>query len=72
MRDINSMSSGNALAQNRRKSLPWTLTLLLDKHVQSKGLIVCNVEEPLVMQNSLALGLLSYEWKREIGQEKIR
>ena len=59
MCDINSMSRGNAMAPNRRNSLPCTVrTSIPDKGRAIKVLVVCNNWdlEPLDLQNGLALG----------------
>ena len=57
MRDINNMSVGNALALNRRNSVPAQLGLP-DICRAIKGLVVCNNLdlEPLDLQNGLDLG----------------
>ncbi len=57
MRDINSMRRGNALAPNRRNSLPCTVRTS-SKGRATKGLVVCNNWdlEPLDLLNGLALG----------------
>ncbi len=56
MREINSMSRGNALAQNRRNQYHAQLGLP-DKGRAIKGLVVCNSWdlEPLDLLNGLAL-----------------
>ena len=53
------MSRGDALASNRRNSIPCSLLGLPDKGRAIKGLVVCNSWdlEPLDLLNGLALGM---------------
>ena len=57
MRDINSMSMGNALVPNRRNSVPCTVRIP-EKGGAIKWLVVCNNWdlEPLDLLDGLAIG----------------
>ena len=62
MRDINSMSRGNALATNRPNSMYHAQLGLPDKGCAINGLVVCNNWdlEPLDLLNGLALDFYYY------------
>ena len=66
MREVNSMSRGNVLAQNRRNSLPCTVKTSRQRSYNQKDL------KPSFLFKDLALGFYSpTHYKSVSGKERI-